>query len=157
MLAQMFPEKNLVGLDWTQATINIIKLLQQKGLQIEGKQFNMLQPNTDFELKPGSAVMTISAMEQLGCNYEAFLSFLLEKRPELVLHHEPIIELYDDSEPFDQLALRYHYKRGYLGSYLTQLRKLERDGRIKIISVKRLRFGDAYHEGASLVVWRPEQ
>ena len=117
MLAHLFSEKVLIGLDWTKASLKILALMRQKGLPIEGSQFDMLNPDAGVKIRPNSAVITMSALEQLGNRFEPFLSYLLDSRPELVLHHEPIEEFYDGNKLLDYLAIAYHRRRGYLSGY----------------------------------------
>ena len=114
----------------------------------------MTSPAQDFNVRPNSCVMTIHAMEQIGARHEAFIQFLLQKEPALVMHLEPILELYDETNLLDYLALVYSQKRNYLSGLLTSLRKLEQQKRIEIVQVLRPYIGGVVHE-ASLVLWRP--
>ena len=94
-------------------------------------------------------------MEQLGSRYQPFLEYLLENRPQICVHLEPIVELYREGNPLDQAAIRYHERRGYLAGFLTTLKTLEASGKISLLKVQRLFFGGFYHEGYSVVVWKP--
>ncbi len=71
------------------------------------------------------------------------------------MHAEPLAELYDENSLIDCLALKYHRARGYLNGFLTRLTELAEEGRIEIIVKKRVPFGSHFHEGYSIVVWRP--
>ena len=68
---------------------------------------------------------------------------------------EPIVELYDRSSLFDVLAIKYHERRNYLHGWLTRLRELAALGRAEILQVRRLGFGDRYHEAYSVILWKP--
>jgi len=157
MLSEMYPETALTGLDWTEASMKIIELMQQKGIHIQGRRFDMLNPDPAMRLEPGSAVVTISSLEQMGGDFTAFLSYLLAQRPALVLHHEPVEEFYDTADLFDYLARTYHRRRGYLSGYWTTLNALADDGVIEILEARRNNFGDPYMDGASLIAWRPKE
>ena len=116
----------------------------------------MLNPDDSFKIASNSAIFTIGAIEQLASNFEAFLQFLLKNRPLLCVHVEPTIELYDKDNLVDYLAIKFHKKRGYTENFLTRLKKLEKEGEIEILKVKRLFFGSLYMEGYSLFIWRPK-
>jgi hypothetical protein len=68
---------------------------------------------------------------------------------------EPLLDLYDQDNLVDYLAVRFHTFRGYLSGFLPRLRQLEAEKRIEILKVQRMNFGSLYHEGYSFVVWRP--
>tara|TARA_Y100001960_G_C14014382_1_gene512937 strand:- start:159 stop:506 length:348 start_codon:yes stop_codon:yes gene_type:complete len=102
---------------------------------------------------PNGVILTIHGLEQIGTEYESLLSFLLEQHDQLIFHIEPLLELYDLSSNFDMLAAAYHRHLGYLEGYLPALKKLERNGVIKILECKRLGIGDKWHEAYGLVIW----
>lgn len=156
MMAELFPEKSLVGLDWASSAVDLVNLIAAKHkLKLQGRRFDFFAPDDGVEIGPESAVVTMCALEQVGADHSALLDFLLRKRPQLCLHMEPICELYDETKLVDYLAIRYHRQRNYLGGFLTRLRELEGEGRLRIERVHRPRVGNLYHEGYSYVVWRP--
>ena len=130
------------GFDWSATAI---QKLRAKGIQAE--VFDMFAP-TPMEI-PGAAV-TFHAMEQLGKNFRPFLDFLLKSKPQIVIHVEPLIELYEDNL-LDYLAVQYHRKRGYLEGYLEAVI----DSGSEIIELKRNHFGSFYHDAYSVLVWKP--
>ena len=155
MMAELFPGKRIVGADWSHASVALAeRVAVVHGLRIEGRLFDMFRPDYRLDIG-GGAVITLNALEQLGEKHEAFLSYLLSKGPAVVVNSEPFAELYDEGNLLDSLALRYHRKRGYLEVYLTRLRELEAEGKIEILGTKRVSAGSLFHEGYSLVVWRP--
>lgn len=154
-LARLSPDKALHGLDWATVSQSIIALLVERhGLNITSHEFDMFEPDAEFEIAPNSGVFTVGALEQLGRRHEPFLRFLLQKMPKICINVEVLGELYDEKKLLDYLVLRYLRKRGYLEGYLTRLRELEGVGRIRILQVQRT-FGCLYHEGYSFVVWEP--
>lgn len=156
MLGNLMSKKKLIGLDWTKASGEILKVIaEQTGLPIEGARFDMLNPGRDRAVVPGSAIYTVGAMEQIGTRHAPFLSFLIESRPSIVVHHEPILELYRDPTLFDYIAALYHRKRNYLNGYLPALQDLERERKVEILDVRRGGYGDPFNEGSSIIVWRP--
>ena len=83
------------------------------------------------------------------------LEFFLESKPSICVHAEPLRELYDEKNLMDYLAMRYHEKRNYLVGLVPRLKELEMDGRIEILHLHRVMFGSLFHEGYSLLIWRP--
>jgi hypothetical protein len=154
-LANLFPGKQLVGLDWSGASQKLIaKIVEVHQFRISGRPFDMFSPDVSCEIPQNSAVFTIGAMEQLGREFESFLQFLLQKKPAVCINVETLYELYDQADLFDYVAAAYLRKRGYLQGFLPRLRELEREGIVEILKVQRT-FGSLYHDGYSFVVWRP--
>jgi len=154
-LARLFPEKSLHGLDWAPASRLIIEeLVERHGLDISAREFDLFSPDSGYHLTPGSGVFTVGTMEQLGQRFGPFLDYLLAESPAVCINVETLYELYDQSEPFDDVAARYLRRRGYLRGYLAELQRLAGQGRIEILSIRRT-FGSLHHDGYSFVVWRP--
>lgn len=155
-LDRQLPGKKLYGLDWSKSSNETIDLIRQKlGIDIAGRHFDFFAPDTSFPLGGESAVLTMCALEQVGDRHEAFLKYLLQKKPAVCVHMEPLLDLYDEANLVDYLAIRYHKKRGYLNGFLPALRDLAAKGRVEILDMRRFYFGSFYHEGYSYVAWRP--
>lgn len=149
-------DMNLYGLDWTKSSQNIINSINKKlNSSIFAENFDFFNPKLDFEIPQNTAVFTVAALEQVGNNFEKFISFLLEKKPELVINMEPIDELLDNNKLIDSLSIKYFRKRNYLNNFLPYLEKLERDKKIEIIDKRRIFSGSYFIEGHSLIVWKP--
>jgi hypothetical protein len=133
----------------------VAMIAQKTGRKMTAANFDMFSPRRDVLFPPGSAAITMASMEQLNTKYENFLNYLMAHKPSICLHLEPLIELYDKDDLFDHLAFQYHRKRGYLNGFLTSLRNLEAEGKLSILDVRRLFFGSMFHEGYSIVIWRP--
>jgi hypothetical protein len=155
LLSEMFPQSNLCGFDWTKASTELAKhLYEHLGRPISAKRFDMLAPSPEIKLEPNSAIVTIHALEQIGTKHEQLISFLLKAKPAIVVHCEPIIEFYDETNLLDYLAFVYSKKRTYLDGFQTALQKLHDDGVIEILESRRPELGGVIHE-ASLIVWKP--
>ena len=153
--ATLFPERPLYGLDWSQSSQAILRLLKEHhGFNIVGRPFDMLEPDEAFPLLPRSGVFTVGAMEQLGAQYHAFLNYLLKQRPSICVHVETLYELYDQNVLFDYVAAKYLEKRKYLRGLLGTLQAYERESRLQMLGTIRT-FGSLYHDGYSLVIWKP--
>ena len=154
LLSTLFPDINLVGTDWVQPSVDIANAMGQKlNRNIKGQIFDFTDPK-DLIIPKNSAVITIHALEQIGRNHYALLDYLIDSKPDLVLHLEPVIELYDPLNSFDNLAIKYTQKRNYLEGFLPSLEQKEKEGKIELIEVLRPEIGGVWHE-ASLIIWRP--
>jgi len=155
MLSELFPSKRMIGLDWAPASTEIAKVLADSLKRpIEATLFDMMSVSPAVEIEPGSAIMTIHALEQIGEGHEKLLSFLLNARPGIVLHYEPILEFYDEGDALDYLAFMYCRKRNYLSGFYTALLDRQKRGEIQIVEARRPFLGGGIHE-ASLIIWKP--
>jgi hypothetical protein len=156
VLAKLFANKKLYGMDWAAPSRDIVnKLAEVHGWKMEGRLFDFFAPDPGLTISPNSVVFTIGALEQTGRNYESFLQYLLNQSPALCIHVEPICEWYDEQNKCDSLAILFHRKRKYWEGFPDRLRQLEAEGRIQILKMKRSYFGSLYIEGYSQIIWRP--
>ncbi|MDO8602208.1 MAG: class I SAM-dependent methyltransferase [bacterium] len=155
-LAKKYPDKALHGLDWAPQSKEILDLLHvKKGYSIEGHLFDMFKPDQSFKLVPGSGVLMIGALEQLGADFEPILAYTMAQKPAIVVQINQFIELYDKNNQLDQLAIEFEKRRNYLNGYIPRLQELEKQGKIKILKLRRLSFGSLFHDGYSFVAWKP--
>lgn len=151
------PSAFLHGLDWAESSGRIIETLRKEGVlpNAKGHRFDFFNPNPDFHLDNNSGVYTVAALEQVGSGFEKFIDYLIGEKPEICIHIEPIAELLDGTKLLDYLSIRYFELRNYLSGFLTYLRKLENQGKIKIHQAQRTHIGSLFIEGYSVVVWSP--
>lgn len=155
IMNNLFPKKRVIGLDWAKNSINIANELGTRlNVPISGRLFDYFSPDSELDLPANSAIITLNSLEQIGADYQAFLNFILAKKPALCINAEPILELYDDNDLIDYLAIRYHKQRNYLYGYYDALKHLETLGKIRIEKIQRVPFGNNFHEGYSFIVWR---
>lgn len=155
-IATTYPQKRVRGLDFTQSAAALASDLGTRlGRRIEGRVFDLMRPDYSLALERSSAVLTLVTIEQLAGKFEAFLDYLLHWRPGICIHVEPIAELYAPGNEFDARALRFHRKRRYSEGFLPALQGLQKRGKLELMHVKRCNFGSLFHEGYSIVVWRP--
>jgi len=154
-MAKMFPEKHLYGMDFVPSSPELInRLAKAYGWKMEGILFNMRKPDYSLRIKPGSCVFTSGTLEQVASDFEPFLEYLLKQPFDLCINIEPTVEVYDENNLVDYLAVKFHRKRGYTEGYLPRLRELESRGKIEILKVKRLFFGSLFMEGFTYMVWK---
>lgn len=154
---KLFPDKPLVGLDWTTASQRILCEMVTRGLigNLRGHRFNFFDPDETLNLKPGEGIYSVAALEQIGNQHERLLDFLCRKRPSVCVHIEPIDELLDENTLLDRLSNAYSRKRNYLQNFLPTLQEWERRGRVRIHAARRTWTGSLFLDGHSLVIWSP--
>ncbi len=156
--AGLFPRAQLMGADWAEASQDIVaRIARGLGRPIESARYDMLTGEGAAALRigPGTDVLTVHALEQLGPAAPATVDHLVAARPRTVLHIEPILEFYDRAWPFDDIAARYHLARGYLQGLMESLAAHAAAGRVEIVDQGRVRLGNLYHEAYSFIAWRP--
>lgn len=145
----------LNGTDWAVSSQNIIKEINRVlELEIGGYNLNFFNPNYNIEIPENTGIYTVAALEQVGDNFHEFISFLMDKKPSICVHMEPIDELLDDENLIDSLSVKYFRKRNYLNKFLPYLEQLEKDGKIEILKKQRIFSGSYFIEGHSLIVWK---
>lgn len=151
------PKARLVGLDWAKASQSIISEIVASGIEtnLEGRNLNFYEPDYSLDFALNSGILTVASLEQSGKRFRPFLQFLLEKKPAVCVHLEPIDELMDQGHLIDRLSVLYCRKRNYLNGFLTRLRQLQDQGKVKIHREQRTYTGSFFIEGHSLVVWSP--
>ena len=151
------PKAKIWGLDWATSSQKIIRRLARNGVDrnLFAHRFNFFDPDNSFNLENNSIVYTSASIEQTGTQYKRFVEYLLRQRPALCIHIEPIAELLDENHLLDYLSIQYFKKRKYLSGYLDHLRKLEKQGQIKIHRAQRTYIGSLFIEGYSVIVWSP--
>jgi len=156
-LFKLFPGIKLHGCDWSQSAVTICELLRKEnGIDIKGHLFDFFNPKLVDSPTQGCTFITCGGLEQVGSNFKAYVNFVLSSVPEKVIHLEPICELYQGTESLlDYLAKSYHESRNYLNGYLTYLLNLEKEDLVEIEAIRRIPAGGHFHEGWSLIVWRP--
>ncbi len=152
-LAERFPEKHYYGFDFVDSAV---ELVNEAGwaLQREAQafRFDMRKPNGSYKLGPRIGAFTFGAVEQLAGDFQPFIEYLIDERPKVVVHVEPTIELLDQANEVDALAIAFMQKRGYTSGFLPALQS---DPRIEVLTVERSGFGSLMIEGYNLIAWRP--
>lgn len=154
--SKIFPTKQLWGSDFVQSSVDLVnEIASSKGLNLSGDIFNMLSPSPDYEVKENSGVFTFGSLEQLASDLDPMLNYLLSQKPKICVHTEPAVELYDsENNLYDHLAAKFQSKRGYSSGLIPRLKRLESEGKIQILAIKRLYFGSFFLEGYNHIAWR---
>ena len=153
--ARMFPEARCVGLDFSRSAVHLVRqMADRREVQIEAAQFDMRNPDPNVAMHPNTAVLTFGAVEQLAGDIKRFLNYLVDNKPAVVVHVEPVAHLYGDS-PFDELAIRFQQKRGYTPNLVSELKMMQILDQTYIEKVQRTGVGSLFMEGYNVIVWRP--
>lgn len=156
LLREVFPEKELHGLDFVQSSVTLINSIgSAKRWDLTGHLFDMTKPDSAYVVSSGSGILTFGAIEQLASNIAPILDYFLSQKAKRIVHVEPTVELYDDDKLVDYLASRFHRKRGYTEGLLPSIQKLDAEGQARLVSVRRLGFGSLFMEGYMYYVWEP--
>ncbi len=155
-VCKLWPKKRIHGLDLTKSSSSIINILHDKfSLNIDGQAFDFTNPDTNYHINADGAVYTVAALEQIDDKWSLFLDYLLREKPAIVLHLEPVLELYEEDNLIDYLAIKFHKKRHYLSGYYSKLLELEKNGKIQMLDSHRTYVGNLNDESYSLIAWKP--
>lgn len=150
-LAYLLEGKSFLGVDRAPQAVQLVaEAAEALDLPILSGRFDMLAPHGTCAERAG--VFTFGAMEQLG-DFEPFIEWLLEQKPQRVVHIEPIPEMLDEHNLLDWLSLKFHEKRGYTRGLLPHLRS---HPRIEILHERRSHFGSLMLESYGEIVWQPK-
>jgi len=150
---------DITGLDWARSSQELIGKIAEltNDKKLSGKHFDYFKPDRTFALLPNSVVCTVASLEQTGDQFTEFIDYLMENKPKLVLHIEPIGEVLDESKLLDFLSLKYFRKRNYLNGLVTYVQTLESKGLVEVMELSRTHVGSFFIEGYTVFVWRPIQ
>jgi len=155
-LSELYPDKTLFGSDFVSSSVELVnEIAGRKELSLSGFLFDMKNPDPAYRLRPNAGVFTFGALEQLAGSVDQFFNYLLSQSPEICIHVEPDEILYDSSNLYDYLALRFQTKRGYTGGLSRKLYSLEGQKKIRVIKSKRVAFGSLMMEGYNIFAWQP--
>lgn len=137
----------LLGLDYSQAAVDLVKSVGFVAGSIDMRNPTKMEP-----YPPCTGILTFGSMEQIG-DPRPFIDWLIERRPEKVIHIEPIPELLDENNLMDWLSLQFHKKRGYTVGLLPYL---QQNTKVEMLHVERSHFGSLLLESYAKIVWRPK-
>ena len=147
----------LFGLDWVESSQKIIEMIAEdtEDLKLYSANFDYFNPDHKFKVKENSMVITVASLEQTAENFTDFISYLLEQKPETIIHIEPMWEPLDPENAMDILSIRYFRKRNYLNGLYLHLAQMQTEGKIEIKEYFRSFVGSYFVDGYSVLVWKP--
>ena len=154
LINEILQDKSFILSDISVTSLKIIEELKRKLNRNNLTYSNIdIEQDIDLQLPDNTAVITTSVLEQIGDNYKNFINFILKEKPQIVINVEPIVELLHSKDGFDNVMNLYCEKRKYLAGYLTELEKLEKQKKIKIIMKKRTMVSGTFIEN-SVLIWK---
>ncbi len=132
------------------AAHHIISHFDVQGVSIE--QADLI---TDALPLENAIVYSYHCLEQIKYNTREVLEKLLAARPRKVIHFEPVPELMRRWHPRDLVNLAYNRMADYQCSLLHELRNLEKEGKVRILSVERQGFYQLPIQETVCLVWEP--
>lgn len=129
---------------------------KQFNLPIKAFPFDYYNPTPEFFAHIENAVVfTHNSIEQISLMPEETILALIENKPKVVIHVEPIYEYRSQDTLLHYLWKRYTEVNDYNRNLITILKKLEDRGCLKIMKEQIHAFGlNAFNPG-SFIVWQP--
>jgi len=122
-------------------------------------QFDMIDltdsSHPSFKQLAGKTCFTYLCLEQLKYATGKILQGLLEAKVARCVHIEPSFELLRLWAPSDLVNYLYVKKNDYQDNLLYSLRKLEREGRVRITGAERLYYAPTHRNDPTLICWEP--
>lgn len=147
-----------IATDWSTTTEEICtKLKEYEDIDIKYMNINLLEDLGSIKLPRNSFIYTVNALEQLGNKVGPVIDWINKQSPRLVIHFEPITEVLEINDRYDQKSIEYIKARGYLdGLYAGLVTRQSKDD-INIISCERTFISNAHHENNTFICWESKQ
>lgn len=154
ILNKLFPDKKIIGLDWSENAVAIIETMKtQLSANISGQRFDLLAPDDSLDIVPKSALLTYTAMEQIGEDYKSFCDFIMRKSPACVVNWEPFTECCDEECYWSLLSHNYCMARSYLNGFYDYIISCKREGYVEILHDSCPGVGGEYYQ-PNLLTWK---
>jgi len=149
--------KKAIGGEYTKEGRELGELISsQFDLPFEIRPFDYYKPDHDFmQQLQGAVVFSHNSIEQISQMPEETILSIIQNRPKVVIHFEPIFEYRNQDTILHYLWKRFTEINDYNRNLLTVLEKLEKKGMLKIILEDVHAFGlNAFNPG-SFIIWQP--
>jgi len=103
----------------------------------------------------GRTVFTHYCLEQLPDDTEAVFRHLCAAGIRRAIHLEPSFELLSSVSLRDLASMSYVWRQDYQRTMVRCARRLEAEGKIRIVAVERLSFASSLRNPPTLLVWEP--
>ena len=155
--SESLPNVKLIGTDFVPSAVELMNRVGSEfSIPLSASVFDMMNAGSEsLKINSDSGVLTFGSLEQLGGNLKPMIDYLLQQRPKICVHIEPVIELYNPEVLEDYLAIWFQAKRGYSAGLIALLQDYESEGLLSIKKIQRLNFGSLMMEGYNLIVWEP--
>ncbi|MEO5883658.1 MAG: class I SAM-dependent methyltransferase [Caldimonas sp.] len=150
--------KEIRGLDLSPTGIEIVKTVASRfGLpEVSAGPIDLLDPKSPgFDEIRDQVCFTYHCLEQLPAHTGSVLRNLADASPRRVIHIEPTRELFSLASLKDWASISYLWRQNYLADLVTSARRLEREGVLRVIAIRRLEFAPTLRNSPTLLVWEP--
>lgn len=103
----------------------------------------------------GAVAFTHYCLEQLPSHTQTVLRNLADAGVRRVIHIEPTLELFSRGSLRDLASIAYIWRQNYLADLITTARRLEKQGVLRIVAIRRLDFAPTLRNTPTLLVWEP--
>lgn len=142
--------KNLAGCDISLTAINKLKNYSDKNNTKINFFVHDLNKPFETDLIKDKVVFTKTVLEQTKNTMQNVLRNIIQGRPKIVINFEADY----NSEPL--LVRKYFDSRDYQNNLVSELKKLESEGKISIIKKQKLAFAGSPVNRLSVIMWKPE-
>ena len=148
------PQKKLEGYELSENGLNACKEINNHfNCNVSFGNINLTK-NSTFPILKNKSVFTFHVLEQLKYDTSVVIENILKSKPKMVLHFEPVPELYGNTD-HEKLVKHFINYMDYQDNLLTTLKIFEKEGRITIVDSKRLRFAANPFFETCLIKWIP--
>lgn len=150
--------KELRGLELSHTGIEVIRAAASHfGLDyLSAGPIDLLDDRSPgFAELRGATAFTHYCLEQLPHHTESVLRRLAAAGVRRVIHIEPTMEFFQAWSLRDLASMAYIWRQDYLADLVKVARRLEREGVLRVVAVRRLGFAPTLRNTPTLVVWEP--
>jgi hypothetical protein len=153
------PWERLIGLDVSDAGITAGRLIAERFClsdRVTFRPLDLTDPgNPGFVELRGRVAFTYYCFEQLPYDTERVLRSLLQSGVRRVVQIEPLAELLCWRSAKDLVNYLHILRSDYQRTLLRTLRRLEREGALRITAVRRLYYAPSIRHDPAVVCWEP--
>jgi hypothetical protein len=154
LIAETAPEKKVIGYEWTQSGVAMADSIGKlKDWSVTGRHFDMFHPDQLADCG-GDAVLIFGVIEQLHDSYHDFVTYLLEKKPGIVINLELDGAGEMQANVYGELSNFFLKLRGYSQHYTQDIHALKLERKIEIIFDKFLPWLTSFCN-LRCTIWKP--
>ncbi len=146
----------IVGAEFTKEGVAAGRKIAEK-YNVPGAFYHFDYNNPNKKLLPelkDTVVFTHNSIEQIPCLKSAFIEFLIQAKPAVIIHFEPVYEYRTKNTLHHLLWKRYTELNDYNRNLLTLLKEMEKRKKIKIVKEEPHLLGlNAFNPG-SFIIWK---
>ncbi len=149
---------DILGLELSPTGREVTRLIADRFslAEINTEYIDLTNPmSAGFGSLQGATVFSFYCLEQLPAHTYEVLSNLLDAGVRRVIHIEPTPELFKYSSLKDLATISYIWRQDYQRTIVGVARRLESEGRVRVLAAERLNFAPTCRNDPTLVVWEP--